>query len=115
VQLIDKVQDKGTFVLGSCNLGKGEAGKHFADELESLSGNRITFLLNRALNRNDQIYKPPYQQYGYQIGGSESFNNNNSSYRYFRNSWLGINQNGLFYFNNVWINRDSGDPVEIVK
>lgn len=110
--LLNKVNDKGTFVLAACNVGEGAFGQKMANDLLSLSGNRITFLVNRALNRNNAMYnQPQYQKYGVPIGGSESLNKSSAS-----NSWMGINPGGgLFYFKDVWINRDAGNPVEIVK
>lgn len=107
-EILSKVKDGGTFVLAACNVGEGDIGKQMLSTLYDFSGGRMNILLNRALNRNSQIYSKPYTKYGISINGSES-DNGNSIF----NSWIGIGAKGVYYFKDVFINRDNGKPIQL--
>ena len=79
-------------------------------ELDPIKQFALTFA--GTFNRNDNIYTGSNAKYGVVVGGYESYTTHSGV----NSSWLGIRpNNSLTYFRDVYINRDSGNPVEIIK
>jgi len=107
--LLNKIEDNGTFATNACNLGSGDFGINTLKGLNNLSGNRgISFLLNMHKG-NSESYSGDYSMYGLKVGGSLSYSKNAS------NGWIGSRNGTIFHVNDVFINRETGTPIQLVK
>jgi RHS repeat-associated protein len=104
--MLNKIQNGGTFILGSCNLGNDNYGIRMAQAMDKLTGSRgITFMLNG--NKSRFIFHTGAMSgYGIDPVGSLSATKNSN------NRWMSYKNEQVSYFNDLIINKGHGTPVQ---